>query len=168
MLYSKGWKKKGLRHPSSQLTDLSRSTWQTRLHLPNAVSKDNGFSEWSSLILHPSLHHESIIFSWAICAQIVFSKTATKCFTAYCWKLQGMVYVKHAPSRPPPHWVQDTYVVSSTTERSKILATCQIVCTMPDWKQIDTKWNNKVTKYFQISTILLKCLLSISHINTNA
>lgn len=89
MLYSKRWKKMGPRHPwaFSQLTDLSRSTLQTRLHLPNAVSKDKGFSEWSSLSLHPSLHCESTIFSWAICTQ-----TATNFFTAYCWKLYSACY----------------------------------------------------------------------------
>lgn len=132
------------------------------------VRKDKCFSEWSSLILHPSLHHESIIFSWAICTQTVFSKTATKSFTAYWWKLQGTLHTIHAPSRPPHSWLQDTYVVSSTTERSKNLVTCQIVCTMLDRKQKYIKWNNKVTKNFQVSTILIKCLLSISHINTNA
>lgn len=137
MLYSKGWGKMGLRHPwaFSQLTDLSRSTWQTRLHLPNTVSKDKGFAEWSSLSLHPSLHCESTIFSWAICTQNAFSETATNCFPAHCWNCKGQCVLYMLPLS----WAQDTSVVSPTTEMSKNLVTCQTVYAVLDYNQKDIK-----------------------------
>lgn len=130
MLHTEGWNKTGLRHlwTFPQLTELSKSTWQARHHLPKAVRKDKGFSERSSLSLHPSLHrevpfpHAQFVLVLLQGGQAAFSEAATKRFTAYCWELQGTVRVTHAPS-PPPSWARDTPVVPPP-QTSKNLVTC--------------------------------------------